>query len=237
MLTVCVDHFLPSFSPLNSLFLFSGPLPLAPCPSPRNATDNVPTGHALSNPLPTYLRIPLTWYSSTTHSYFPDESARAIRRVYTSPSDPSSLRQFCGFCGTPLTYWSESPREESDFISLTLGSLLEDDLRDLEDLGLLPNGTHELEGGGETAEADEGVPWFESMVSGSRLGKMRRSLGARRSGRWSVEWEVVEWGGDDASGSASHDTGREIEDQRPASAGKRKLGVDDEDEHVVLMQP
>lgn len=152
--------------------------------------------------------------------------------MYTSPSDPSSLRQFCGFCGTPLTYWSESPREESNFISLTLGSLLEDDLRDLEELGLLPEGTHELEGGGETAEVDEGVPWFESMVSGSRLGKMRRSLGARRSGRWSVEWEVVEWGGDDASGSASHDTGREIEGQRPASAGKRKLGVDDEDEHV-----
>ena len=49
-------------------------------------------------------------------------------------------RHFCGFCGTPLSYWSENPKSEAEFISLTLGSLVGDDLRDLDELGLLPEG-------------------------------------------------------------------------------------------------
>jgi hypothetical protein len=192
-----------------------------------NTANDQPLGRAVSHPLPSYLRIPLTWYTSTTHSYFPDESAHTIRRVYTSPDDPSSLRHFCGFCGTPLAYWSENPQEESEFISLTLGSLGEGDLRDLEEWGVIPGDAgNELEGipvADQAAHEDmgEGVPWFESMVSGSRLGKIKRSAGSKRSGGWSVEWEIVEWTDDDGSGRPlAQETEKETADK---SAGKRKL--------------
>lgn len=89
-------------------------------------------------PLTAFLRIPLTWYHSATYSFFPDETHATIRRAYTSPAHPHSKRHFCGYCGTPLSYWTEQPPTEADFISLTLGSLIGEDLRELEDLGLIP---------------------------------------------------------------------------------------------------
>lgn len=58
-----------------------------------------------------------------------------------------------------------------------------------------------------------GVPWFDGLVEGTRLGNMRTSRGVRSSadGRVKVQWEVTEWDGDDqedtdmgsASGSAT----------------------------------
>ena len=128
-----------------------------------------------------------------------------IRRVYTHPSQEHAKRHFCGFCGTPLSYWSEQPRSEAEFINLTLGSLLQEDLRDLEDLGLVPEDSESQSQGAE--DKDErpsrstalqhsfGVPWFDSMVEGTRLGRMRRrSHGIRQSedGSVKIEWEIVE---------------------------------------------
>ena len=49
-----------------------------------------------------------------------------------------------------------------------------------------------------------GVPWFEEMVEGSTLGRIRRRRGGETSqdGRTRVEWEVVEFdGGEDDSSS------------------------------------
>lgn len=162
-----------------------------------------------------------------------DETHSAIRRAYSSPHDQNSKRYFCGFCGTPLSYWSESPPTEAEYISLTLGSLAGSDLRDLEDLGLLPKealedaendkekienavpyvGTNVLNGHG-----NEGLPWFETMVKGSRLGNVKKSWGERRSGngRFTVEWEIVEWTDD---GTESDTT-----------SAKRKLGEVTEDD-------
>jgi len=178
-------------------------------------------------PLSAWLRVPLTWYQSTTYAFFEDENHSAIYRSYTSPHEQDAKRNFCGFCGTPLSYWSESPASEAEYISLTLGSLNGSDLRDLEELGVLP--TEAL----EDAESDkekiekavpiagsyttsEGLPWFETMVDGSRLGKLKKSSGHRQSGRYKVEWEIVEWT-DDA------------EDVN-VSSSKRKLGqVEDGD--------
>ena len=170
------------------------------------------------------MRIPLTWYSSTTESYLPDESPPQIRKTYTSPTEISSKRHFCGFCGTPLAYWTESPPEEADFISLTLGSLSSDDLRNLEDLGVLPTealddavGEREIidrHAGAANSQEHEGLPWFQTLIDGSKLGNMKRTMGQRRSrdGRVQVEWEIVEWTeGDDAT-----------EALQPT--GKRKLG-------------
>ncbi|KUJ13046.1 uncharacterized protein LY89DRAFT_199712 [Mollisia scopiformis] len=157
-----------------------------------------------ATPLSAWLRVPLSWYHSTTYAFMEDEIPSAIRRTYTSPHEEHCKRHFCGFCGTPLSYWSESPASEAEYISLTLGSLAGSDLRDLEDLGLLPkealddaeNDKEKIENVVPYAGNDiEGLPWFETMVQGSRLGNMKKSWGSRHSdnGRFKVEWEIVEW--------------------------------------------
>ncbi|KPM41558.1 hypothetical protein AK830_g5040 [Neonectria ditissima] len=164
----------------------------------------------LATPLAAYIRVPLSWYQSSTYAFFPDETHALIRRAYTHPSQQYSKRQFCGYCGTPLSYWSEEPPTEAEYIHLTLGSLLREDLRDLEDMGLIPEdqddkNTETLQNPPGTA-ADRstalrqsyGVPWFDGMVDGTRLGRLRHSQGVRQSpdGRVKVEWEVVEYSGD-----------------------------------------
>ncbi|KZZ88659.1 Mss4-like protein [Ascosphaera apis ARSEF 7405] len=75
-------------------------------------------------PITAFLRIPLTWYSSSTYAYTPQESPSSIRRVF-APHDanPYARRTFCGYCGTPLTYWTEQPDGEGGFMSVTVGSL------------------------------------------------------------------------------------------------------------------
>lgn len=150
-----------------------------------------------------------------------------IRKVYSHPSQDYSKRHFCGFCGTPLSYWSEEPRSEAEFINLTLGSLLREDIRDLEDMGLIP----EDEGSPPRSETTPavptrrtaiqqsfGVPWFDGLIEGSRLGSMRRSYHATRSrdGQTSIEWDIVEY---------SENGGGEMEEDEPVSTqlGKRKL--------------
>ena len=164
-----------------------------------------------------------------------------IRRVYTHPSHSYSKRHFCGYCGTPLSYWSEDPRSEAEYISLTLGSLLREDIGDLEDMGLIPDAS-DLEDESDEDQRQQktilssprpssrstalrqsyGVPWFDSLVEGTRLGKMRRSRGVERShdGRVRVEWEVVEFGDDDAAGDLNVDTGM-------VHPGKRKRDSSD----------
>ncbi|KAI9373094.1 hypothetical protein BJX61DRAFT_402785 [Aspergillus egyptiacus] len=89
-------------------------------------------------PLTAWLRVPLDWYQSHTQSYFPDETHGMIRRIFSPLHAPHTQRVFCGFCGSPLTYWSENPREEAEYMSVAVGSLCSDDQRTLEDLDLLP---------------------------------------------------------------------------------------------------
>lgn len=149
-----------------------------------------------------------------------------IRRVYTHPSQEHAKRHFCGFCGTPLSYWSEEPRTEAEYINLTLGSLLQEDLQDLEDLGLIPE---ESESEPEEKQIGSphrdnalrqsfGVPWFDGMVEGTRLGRMRRTHGIQRSddGTVKVEWEIIEESDGPDSADVDMETGS-------ASSGKRKL--------------
>lgn len=198
----------------------------------RDRTDpNSPPEIPLGTPLAAYIRVPLSWYHSTTFAFFPDETHSLIRRVYTHPSQSHSKRNFCGYCGTPLSYWCEDPPSEAAYINLTLGSLLREDLRDLEDMGLI------LEEGEERSRRSPsqppsdvvdrttamrqsfGVPWFDSMVEGTRLGRMRRSEGIRKSqdGRVQVDWEIVEYSGDNGEGGS---TGVEAE---TIGLGKRKM--------------
>ncbi|RYP92209.1 hypothetical protein DL770_001628 [Monosporascus sp. CRB-9-2] len=172
-------------------------------------------------PLSAFLRVPLSWYHSRTFAFFPDESSSTIRRVYSHPAEQHALRHFCGFCGTPISYWSERPRSEADYIQLTLGSLLTEDLHGLDEIGLIPGGLEDdsmdivaaptANTGPQLIGRDiTSIPWFESLISGSRLGNLQTTRGARESqdGRIRVEWEVTEWTADD---------------DEEANTGKRKL--------------
>lgn len=203
-----------------------------------------PTGTlTAASPFAAYLRVPLSWYHSATFAHLPDETHRSIRRTFASPFAPGSHRSvFCGYCGTPLSAWTEREPQLADTICLTLGSLLEEDLGRLEEWGLLP-GDEESEdedaAGGVTHIGHQsqqqpgqqrqqqlqlqeqprlrGAPWFESLVGDSRLGgRIRRQRGGQtsRDGNVSVEWEVVEWSGGDA--------GEEV--GAAPSPGKRKIG-------------
>ena len=188
------------------------------------------TGISSASPLSAFLRVPLSWYHSQTFAFFPDESRSSIRRVYSHPAEQHTLRHFCGFCGTPISYWSEQPRTEAEYIRLTLGSLLTEDLHGLEELGLVPGAESEDEpmdavapvpprdGAGDSQLIGRditGIPWFEGLVSGSRLGNLQTTRGAResRDGRIRVEWEISEWTADD--------------DDDDANTGKRKRGEAD----------
>ncbi|KAF9887049.1 hypothetical protein FE257_010543 [Aspergillus nanangensis] len=204
-------------------------------------------------PLTAWLRVPLTWYQSNTQSYFPDETHATIRRIFSPNHAPHTQRVFCGFCGTPLTYWSEEPHEEADYMSVTVGSLNGDDQRILEDLALLPETSDE-----EETDKDEvlqevessntptqevrtssatvtlpssgremgvsrsyregnmgGIPWFEEMIEGSRLGRLmktRRGVGVSDDQSTTIEWEVSELTNDGSettrSASSIHGPGK-----------------------------
>ena len=108
--------------------------------------------------------MPLTWYTSATFAQFPDETRASIQRTFASPYGPagagtgtgtgtslaSQRRQFCGYCGTPLTSWHERTRDDAEHICVTVGSLLDEDQAALADLGVLPGG-----GSGAGSDADD----------------------------------------------------------------------------------
>ncbi|OBT43762.1 hypothetical protein VE00_06298 [Pseudogymnoascus sp. WSF 3629] len=185
-----------------------------------------------TSPLAAHLRVPLAWYHSTTHAFFPDETHPAIRRAYAPSSN--SLRHFCGFCGSHLAMWSEAPRGEGEYINLALGSLDRGDLHDLGELGLLPQEEAEKRLSVPPEEpvatraaprVGEGLPWFEAMIEGSALGRVKVRRGLEEKDGRRVEWEVVEWteGGEEADADADSSAGE------VAAGGKRKLEEDDAD--------
>lgn len=96
----------------------------------------------------------------------------------------------------------------------------------LEDAGLLPGvggennelvqtptaGSRQVINVGQGREV-RGTPWFEEMIQGSELGRVKRRRGGETSsdGRTKVEWEISEFESGDG-------------DIAIASTGKRKLG-------------
>lgn len=215
-------------------------------------------------PLTAWLRVPLDWFESHTRSYFPDETHSAIRRTFTPHHAPHTRRNFCGFCGTPLTYWTEAPRDEAEFMSVSIGSLYGRDQRLLEDLDLLP-GSSEEEESEEESEVDEevptnrdpvpvstttaaapssssvvvptlaseplrsyrsgmmsGIPWFEEMIEGSRLGRLmkaRRGMGVSGDDSTKFAWEASEWHDDGTTGAIRQ---TQYSTFSSSSSGKRK---------------
>jgi hypothetical protein len=144
-----------------------------------------------------------------------------IRKTFTSVREPHSKRNFCGFCGTHLTYWSENLEDEVDYLNVTIGSLFGEDLRTLGELGLLPDGVGDVElaeskpkqggmEGDDTTQAarrddtfysrvrrgvEGDMTWIEEMIDGSRLGrsaKTRRGVSRNADATTTVEWEITE---------------------------------------------
>ena len=76
-----------------------------------------------------------------------------------------------------------------------------------------------------------GVPWFDGMVEGTRLGNMRRSHGVKQSqdGRVKVEWEIVEYSGNGDGEEVKGPTGVDV-DMEMSHPGKRKLQDRDDTE-------
>ncbi|KAL8787204.1 MAG: hypothetical protein Q9195_007895 [Heterodermia aff. obscurata] len=127
-----------------------------------------------------------------------------------------------------LSSWSERTPEEAQWIVVNMSSLRHDSLERLQNAGYLA-APEEEEGNTKSQEEPSqslavehqdlgrevrGSPWFEEMVEGSELGRIRRRRGGKTStdGRTRYEWEVVEIGGEEAENTAT-------------GTAKRKLGV------------
>jgi hypothetical protein len=188
----------------------------------------------LGAPLAAYIRVPLSWYHSTTRAFFPDETHATIRRVYTHPNQQHAKRHFCGYCGTPLSYWSEKPWTEADFINLALGSLMREDLEDLEDLGLVREEAGTTPAATATSSHDatprlsSGVPWFDRMVEGSRLDRLRRAQAKPQDigSHVEIDWEIVEFS-DLEYGS------RDVEMSIGTPAKRKRQDRDDSDINIM----
>ena len=110
---------------------------------------------------------------------------------------------FCGYCGTHLSYWTEEPASEAGYLSITVGSLLGDDVRALQDLDLLPEDVEPQDVAATTDGSNDNrvvaitqlpqgqeqavtkgsqrlgrlgdLDWFEEMIDGSRLGRTQKT--------------------------------------------------------------
>lgn len=120
-------------------------------------------------------------------------------------------------------------------ISVNLSSLQSESLNSLAAIGLLPS-----IGAEDEKNVDQGVlrttqrevgteiigqPWFEDLIEGSELGRLRRRRGRQTSadGKTRVEWEVVEF---DSDGPPDWGT----------NAGKRKHGDSTGDEDMPMRE-
>ncbi|KAI0971693.1 hypothetical protein F4678DRAFT_71757 [Xylaria arbuscula] len=197
-----------------------------------------------ASPLSAFIRVPLIWFHSEVFPFFPDETRSTIRRQYAHPAERHIQRSFCGYCGTPLSYWSEQPRGEADYIQLTLGSLLTEDLHNLQELGLLPDDAEpdemELVAPAEPEPSREltgrditSIPWFDSLISGSRLGNIHTTKSVRQSrdGLSRVDFEVTEW-----TAADDDDNGRDASESSTSTPGKRKR-LDTDDENTRMSTP
>lgn len=147
-----------------------------------------------------------------------------------SPFNPTLRRQFCGYCGTQLSQWTED--DEQDIIHVTLGSLFDEDLDSLEEKGLLDvqhsddeQADEDMMGGQDlqvarssplTGLQHRGAPWFESIVEKTALGRVKRQRGGHASLDGTVEWEVIEY--------------TEGDDEGDHTPGKRKIAEVEEPE-------
>jgi len=195
--------------------------------------------HHSANPLTLWFRVPLPWYTSATFAQFPDETRLSIKRSFVSPYTAHTRRQFCGYCGTQLSSWNERTQDEAEHISLTVGSLLDEDQDLLGELGYLPSSSESSDDESTAAgpsrtnptrttvarsgPQSRGAPWFEEIVRNTRLGRFKQQRGGHTEGGVHVEWEVTEW-----------TEGDDVDDEGSATPNKRKIGDIDDAEDTQM---
>jgi hypothetical protein len=129
-----------------------------------------------------------------------------ISRVYEGDHPDCWQRRFCGFCGTPLTYWSDVER---DFILVTLGSLSSAHLNGLADMGFVSEDSETSEVLPETPNREKttsiasepftGVGWIDDLMQGSPIRNMKitvlRGVQEKQTAERipAIEWEISEW--------------------------------------------
>ncbi|KAK4910581.1 hypothetical protein LTR66_017422 [Elasticomyces elasticus] len=170
-----------------------------------------------SNLLSAYLHVPLLWFSSKTRPIYEDELPSYIAKTFETSG---TQRKFCGYCGSHISQWTEEPREEQEFINLTVNSLDAHSLDGLGELELLPEdvdvvqlreqSTRRIESvgtrstqiaqtstdhGGMTRSSRSGnrggISWFEDMIEGSQLG--HHSKTSRGQGQSADGSTTVQW--------------------------------------------
>lgn len=122
---------------------------------------------------------------------------------------------------------------------MTVGSLLTDDLHELEDMGLIPadpniaQHTRDQHPGEVRSQPSavtviprnsDGIPWFETMLAGSVLGNIQTRRVEAHNGRIRVEWEVTEW----TEGTNENDEDADMSEASDAADNKRKRGNADD---------
>lgn len=119
---------------------------------------------------------------------------------------------------------------------MNIGSLRRDSRERLEDAGLLSGlggGDKEVEQTSTSSSRQvanvgqgrevRGTPWFEEMIQGSELGRIKRRRGGETSsdGLTKIEWEISEFESSEGDAAA-------------ANSGKRKLGSLDTGDDVEM---
>ena len=135
-----------------------------------------------------------------------------------------------------------APSSAADRIAVTLGSLFDEHMAVLNELGILPG--DENADGGKTVDTtstrthpstainairttrQRGMPWFDDLVQDGELGRIRRRRGGDAPGGESVEWDVVEVDGNGDGVAVAGVTGADAE----GSGRKRKVGAGDDDD-------
>lgn len=90
-----------------------------------------------------------------------------------------------------MTHWNE---EGADWVHVNLGSLKSESVEKLVDEGLFES-SKDTDRHPEGREI-QGVSWFEEMIEGSKLGRIKQ----KGDGRSKVEWEVVEFSSEPNTG-------------------------------------
>lgn len=139
-----------------------------------------------------------------------------------------------------MSSWNERTRDEAEHISLTVGSLLDEDQELLGDLGFIPSSDSSDDEGMSSAAPSRptssrtivrsgpqsrGAPWFEEIVRNTRLGRFKQQRGAHTDSGVHVEWEVTEW---------TEGDGLDLDDEGSATPSKRKIGDIDDAEDTEM---
>lgn len=128
-----------------------------------------------ASPLIPEVRLPITWTTYSTHPTSATETPESILKIHHSTPGVVE-RRFCGYCGTPMSYWSSATDEEKAILYIPIATLSDESQKVLvEQVG--PPELHFHWG--------SGAGWFQKLLVGSEVVKGGKFQGG-------VESEMVQ---------------------------------------------